>query len=318
MRAVVTGVTGQDGHYLSQLLDSEGYEVFGIVRHTSSAPKVPDCVRPIGGDITDPAITKTIADLKPDEIYNLAAMSHVGKSFECPVSTFNINAVGAINVLEAARQSGAALYQASTSELFGIEEPPQNELTPFHPRSPYGVAKAAAFYAVQNYREAYDVFACNGILFNHESPLRGHNFVTQKVCTGVARIFHGLQRYIELGNLDATRDWGHAEDYVRGMWLMLQQDRPDDYVLATGESHSIRELVEFAFGLIGIFDWKSHVIIDDAHRRPSEVPDLRGDPSKAEIILHWKRKYDFEALIIEMVEKAIEREKPDELQSIAA
>lgn len=303
-RAVITGVTGQDGYYLSNLLTSLGYEVFGLIRHTSQKPLISQFITPIEGDITDPSTSDKIARLEPDEIYNLAAMSHVGHSFECPVSTFNINAIGAINMLEAAKNCGAKFYQASTSELFGISSPPQNEETRFHPRSPYGVAKAAAHYATINYREAYGLYSCCGILFNHESPRRGYNFVTQKVCTGVANIFLGKQKVIELGNLDAIRDWGHAKDYVRGMHLMLQQDSADDYVLATGESHSIRDLLDVAFSCIGIQDWSNYVVISDSHKRPSEVPHLIGDPRKAIEKLGWSREYDFYQTIAEMVSAA--------------
>lgn len=307
-RAFVTGVTGQDGHYLSKLLLDKGYDVFGLVRRISGEPKIPEGVIPVCGDITDPKLINKIENIEPEEIYNLAAMSHVGNSFESPTSTFQINAIGAINVLEAARLCRSKFYQASTSELFGISDPPQSEKTPFHPRSPYGVSKIAAYWATVNYREAYGLYACNGILFNHESPLRGHNFVTQKVCTGVARIVRGKQKFIELGNLSAVRDWGHAEDYVNGMWLMMQQEVPDDYVLATGTCFSVEDLVKTAFSVLGISNWQDYVVHRTDLERPSEVPVLRGDPSKAIEELGWEIKHSFESIIEEMVMMAYKRE----------
>ena len=306
MKAFVTGVTGQDGHYLCDFLVSRGYEVYGLVRRSSQPRRIPENITVVPGDVTDAGFTETISDIKPQEIYNLAAMSHVGDSFKMPRSTFEINALGTLNLLEAARNVKAKFYQASTSELFGISPPPQNEATPLHPRSPYGVAKLAAYWATINYREAYGLFACNGILFNHESPIRGEDFVTQKICRGVAAIVSGKQESIKLGNLDAKRDWGHAKDYVRGMWMMMQHYRPDDFVLATGRTHTVGEFCDVAFRHAGIDNWKDYVEIDAAFMRPSEVPALCGDPVKAETILGWKREYDFESLVKEMMDAALQ------------
>lgn len=310
MKAFITGVTGQDGHYLSDLLNEKGYEVFGLVRRTSQAKKIPANIVTVPGDVTDSGIIDLVSYINPDEIYNLAAMSHVGESFKIPQTTFQINAMGTLNLLEAAKKVNAKFYQASTSELFGISKPPQDESTPFHPRSPYGVSKLASFYSTVNYREAYGLFACNGILFNHESPIRGDDFVTQKVVKAVARMSgYGFEipdhLKLRLGNLDSKRDWGHAKDYVRGMWLMLQQETPDDYVLATGETHSIRELLDVCFSYIGIKDWTPYVESDASLFRPSEVPALCGNPAKAERILGWRREYTFHSLIKEMMHEAL-------------
>lgn len=306
MKALIAGVTGQDGHYLADLLNEKGYEVYGLVRRSAQPKSVPVNIKVIPGDVTDSGVTDLVEGM--DEVYNLAAMSHVGESFKIPRSTFAINALGTINLLEGARKYGSKFYQASTSELFGISLPPQNENTKFHPRSPYGVAKLAAYWSTVNYREAYGLFACNGILFNHESPIRGEDFVTQKICRGVARIEHGDTTPIRLGNLDAKRDWGHAKDYVRGMWQMLHHHKPDDYVLATGETHSIREFLDAAFQYIGIEDWAPYVVIDESFKRPSEVPELCGSPIKAEIILGWRRSYTFRSLVNEMMESALIKE----------
>ncbi len=308
-KAFITGLTGQDGFYLSEFLNAKGYEVHGLVRRTAQPKRIPPNVKVIAGDVTDPGVIRQVEDINPDEIYNLAAMSHVGESFKIPTATFETNALGTLYLLEAARRTHSRFYQASTSELFGISAPPQNETTKFHPRSPYGVAKLAAYWLTVNYREAYGLFACNGILFNHESPIRGEDFVTQKIVRGVADIVSGKRDHITLGNLDAKRDWGHAKDFVRGMWLMLQQDKPGDYVLATGETHSIRELLDLAFSHVGITDWSPYVKTDPKFLRPSEVPALWGDPSKARKELGWEPEYTFKSLIEEMVNAALSADR---------
>ena len=279
MKAFISGVSGQDGRYLTQYLQDQGYQVFGLVRRSSQERVLPEC-EIISGDVTDASIIDTILEIEPDEIYNLAAMSHVGESFKIPDYTFRVNALGTLNLLEAAKHTKAKFYQASTSELFGNSPPPQNEETKLHPRSPYGVSKLAAYWMTINYREAYGLKTYNGILFNHESPIRGEDFVTQKICKGVVDIFRGRKRYLTLGNLDAKRDWGHAEDYVRGMHLMMQNE-PGEYVLATGETHSVREFLDKAFSLCGM-DYEDYVKTDPKFMRPSEVPELCGDPSKME------------------------------------
>jgi GDPmannose 4,6-dehydratase len=304
MRAFITGLTGQDGHYLSKLLLSKGYEVYGLVRRTSQPKQVPD-VNVIEGDVTDPGIGNIIKKINPDEVYNLAAMSHVGESFKIPRTTFEINALGTLNILEAVKHTHSRFYQASTSELFGNSPPPQSEKTTFYPRSPYGAAKLASYWLTVNYRESYGLFACNGILFNHESPLRGKDFVTRKVCDGVAEIVQGKRSHITLGNLDAKRDWGHAEDFVYGMWLMLQQDMPDDFVLATGETRSIRDLLDAAFGYVGIQDWSPYVKTDKAFYRPADVDCLIGDATKAKTKLGWEPKHTFQSMIGEMIDHAL-------------
>lgn len=302
-RALITGVSGQDGFYLSELLQEKGYEVYGMVRRKSQPTNTPKGVEIVSGDVTDPGIKDIILDIKPDEIYNLAAMSFVWESFKTPKSTFDINAVGTLNVLEAARALDCKVYQASTSELYGSSPPPQNENTPFHPRSPYGVSKLAAHWLAINYREAYNLYVCLGVLFNHESPRRGMEFVTQKVCHGIADIMSGKTDKLVLGNLDAIRDWGHAKDYVRGMWMMMQQPEPDDYVLATGRGLTIRDLLETAFGMVGL-DWREFVEVDEKFFRPAEVHALIGDASKMESI-GWTREYTFETMIKEMLENAL-------------
>lgn len=302
MKAFITGVTGQDGRYLSDLLIEKGYEVYGLVRRSSQPREVPS-VNVIEGDVTDPGITDVIAKISPDEIYNLAAMTHVGGSFGIPSYTFEVNAKGTLNVLEGAKKCGAKFYQASTSELFGTSPAPQSEKTPFYPRSPYGVSKLAAYWLVVNYRESYGIHAVNGILFNHESPLRGDDFVTQKVCKAVAEIKYGTRKKVKLGNLDAKRDWGHAKDFVKGMWLMLQKT-PDDFVLATGETRTVREMVRYAFSLCDL-DYKEFVEIDPSLFRPAEIPILLGDSSKARKELGWEPEYNFHSLIEEMLEHAI-------------
>ena len=304
MKAFITGLTGQDGRYLSELLLNKGYRVHGLTRRTAQSKVIPSGVIVHEGDVTDPTIKDLIQDIQPDEVYHLAAMSHVGESFKIPKTTFEINAIGTLNVLEGAKSTGSRFYQASTSELFGSTPPPQNEKSPFHPRSPYGISKLAAYWLTVNYREAYGLYACNGILFNHESPIRGVDFVTRKVCQAVARIKFGLQRYIFLGNLDARRDWGHAKDFVEAMWLVMQQPGPDDYIVATGESRSVRELLTEAFRYIGIEDWSGFVKQDKDYIRPADVGSLIGDSSRIGA-LGWKPEYSFESLIKEMMESEI-------------
>jgi GDPmannose 4,6-dehydratase len=317
-RALITGVTGQDGSYLAELLLEKGYEVHGVVRRSSSmnrsridhlehsSPSDHDATRFVlhYGDMTDSGgLNRLVMTVEPDEIYNLAAQSQVHISFEQPEYTGNTDGLGTTRLLEAIRATGhgTRFYQASTSEMFGSTPPPQNEQTPFHPRSPYGVAKVYAHWMTVNYREAYDMFACSGILFNHESPRRGENFVTRKVTRGVAAIVAKRSSKLRLGNLESKRDWGHAKDYVEAMWLMLQQDKPDDYVIATGVQWTIRQLVELAFGLVGL-DWQNYVEVDKAYFRPSDVPDLRGDPSKARARLGWRPKITFPEMIREMLQ----------------
>jgi len=312
MRAFITGVTGQDGYYLSKLLLDKGYEVYGLVRRTAQAKDIPEGINVVAGDVTDPNVIEEVVNIKPDEIYNLAAMSFVWESFKIPKTTFDINALGALNMLEAAVRCDAKLYQASTSELYGASPPPQNEKTPFHPRSPYGVSKLAAYWLTVNYRESYSLFACNGILFNHESPKRGIEFVTQKVadfCGGL-KCLRDKNSYfaqfpkLKLGNLDAIRDWGHAKDFVEGMWLIMQQEEPDDYVLSTGEGRTIRQLLDVAFAHIGINDWTPYVEIDKELYRPAEVEALIGNADKAHKI-GWKPHYTFEKMIGEMIDAKI-------------
>jgi GDPmannose 4,6-dehydratase len=301
MKAFITGVTGQDGYYLTKFLQSRNYDVVGLARRVSTRIELPDCDI-IEGDITDAtAIAKIVARVKPQEIYNLAAQSHVGESFKCPGHTWDVNARGALNVLEAAKDVGAAFYQASTSELFGSVSPPQSESAGFHPRSPYAIAKLAAYWATINYREAYRMRTANGILFNHESPRRGKDFVTQKVCQHAASVKKGNKEKLKLGNLEAKRDWGHAQDYVHAMWLALQVG--GEYVVATGENFTVRELCEVAYSSVG-HNWKNWVVTDKEFVRPAEVPDLRGNPRKMEA-LGWKREYDFYSLITEMVDHAL-------------
>lgn len=309
VKAFITGVTGQDGHYLSELLLSKGYDVYGLVRRSAQPRSIPHGIRVVEGDITDPAVSQTISRLDPQEIYHLAAMSHVGESFNIPRTTFEINAIGTIHVLEGAKACGSKFYQASTSELFGSSKPPQSEETYFHPRSPYGVSKIAAYWLTVNYREAYGLYACNGILFNHESPIRGEDFVTRKVCKYVARLKNWKphkEPFIPLclGNLDAKRDWGHAADFVEAMWLILQQEKPSDYVVATGEVRSVRDLLDTAFKCVGIDDWSPYVTTDKKYLRPSDVDCLIGDASKIRA-LGWKPKYTFNQMIKEMVDSEI-------------
>jgi GDPmannose 4,6-dehydratase len=314
-RAIITGITGQDGSYLAELLLSKGYAVTGVIRR-SSAPNLWRIehlldrldLRP--ADLLDQlSIIRVIESVKPHEFYNLAAMSFVPASWDQPMLTGEFNAQGVTRVLEAIRQvdSSIRLYQASSSEMFGkVREVPQTELTPFYPRSPYGVSKVYGHYITVNYRESYGLYACSGILFNHESPRRGLEFVTRKVTDGVARVKLGLSESLSLGNLDAYRDWGFAGDYVRAMWLMLQQDQADDYVIATGVAHSVRDLVETAFGHAGL-DWQRHVRLDPALLRPAEVEHLIGDATKARTKLGWTPEVDFTRLVKMMVDADLER-----------
>src|SRR4051794_3802174 len=314
-RAVITGITGQDGSYLAELLLDQGYEVTGVVRRSSSPnlwriEHLLDRIQLRPADLLDQlSLMRIIADVRPQEFYNLAAMSFVPASWDQPMLTGEFNSQGVIRCLEAIRQvdSSIRFYQASSSEMFGkVREVPQTELTPFYPRSPYGVSKVFGHYITVNYRESYNLFACSGLLFNHESPRRGLEFVTRKVTDGVARIKLGLTDTLALGNLDAKRDWGFAGDYVRAMWSMLQQDRPDDYVIATGISHSVRDLVEVAFGHVGL-DWRKHVTLDPKLIRPAEVEHLIGDSTKARTELAWQPSVDFAGLIGMMVDADLER-----------
>ncbi len=326
--AIITGITGQDGSYLSELLLSKGYEVHGLIRrHSTPCTERIDHIDDKNfylhyGDVTDSlCLTNLLRDIQPDEFYNLAAQSHVGISFEVPEYTAEATGVSALKILEAIRQNkiGTKFYQASTSELFGglPNTAPQSETTPFHPRSPYAAAKLYAYWITVNYRETYGMFACNGILFNHESPRRGVEFVTRKITLAIAKICAGLQDKLSLGNMDAKRDWGFAKDYVEGQWLILQQDKPDDFVLATGETRTVREFVEAAFAEVGIqIEWRGTgvdekgycsrtgkllVDVNPKFFRPAEVDLLLGDPSKAERVLGWKRKTSFSELVKMMV-----------------
>jgi GDPmannose 4,6-dehydratase len=326
-KALITGITGQDGSYLAELLLAKGYEVFGIVRRSSSFntdriehiyqdPHEQNVrLRMFYGDLNDASsLNKILRDLQPDEIYNLGAQSHVRVSFDVPEYTAEITALGAVRLLEAIRDLGLKpkFYQASSSELYGkVLEVPQTEKTPFYPRSPYACAKAYAYHITVNYRESYDLFACNGILFNHESERRGETFVTRKITRAATRIKLGLQDSLFLGNLDAKRDWGHAKDYVEAMWLMLQQEQAADYVIATGEQHSVQEFVEETFGLLDL-DWQKYVKIDPRYFRPAEVETLLGDASKARRELGWEPKISFKELVGLMVEsdlKLAQRER---------
>ena len=314
-RAVITGITGQDGSYLAELLLARGYEVVGVTRRLST-PNHWRIAHLLGrielrsADLLDQlSFIRLVDEVRPHEVYNLAAMSFVPASWEQPLLTGEYNAQGVTRVLESIRQVDTSIrvYQASSSEMFGkVRETPQTELTPFYPRSPYGVSKVFAHYVTVNYRESYDLFAVSGILFNHESPRRGLEFVTRKVTDGVARIKLGLAETLPLGNLDARRDWGFAGDYVRAMWMMLQQDRPDDYVIATGVSRSVRELVRIAFAHAGL-DWREHVRTDPALLRPAEVDHLIGNPAKAEAGLGWRPSIDFEGLVRMMVDADVAR-----------
>ena len=322
--ALITGITGQDGSYLAEFLLKKGYEVYGIIRRSSSFntgridpiyqdSHVPNTrLRLIYGDLNDASsLNKILRMIKPNEIYNLGAQSHVRVSFDIPEYTGEVTGLGAVRLLEAVRESGLRpkFYQAASSEMFGkVQEIPQKETTPFYPRSPYGAAKAYAYWMTVNYREAYNLFACNGILFNHESPRRGETFVSRKITKAAARIKLALQHELYLGNLDAKRDWGFAGDYVQAMWSMLQQDEPDDYVIATGETHTVRELLDLAFGHLDL-DWKPYVKIDPKYYRPTEVDVLIGDASKAKRKLGWEPKVTLRELITMMVESDFAEEK---------
>jgi GDPmannose 4,6-dehydratase len=322
-RALITGITGQDGSYLAELLLAKGYEVHGLVRRSSSFnterleriyqdPHVSDYrLRLVYGDLDDASsLNRALRTVKPDEIYNLGAQSHVRVSFDVPEYTASTVGLGTLRLLESIRESGldktVRFYQASSSEMYGAAKPPQDESTPFEPRSPYACAKVFAHQIAQNYREAYGMFIACGILFNHESPRRGIPFVTRKITRAAARIKHGLDKKLYLGNLDAKRDWGFAGDYVEAMWRMLQQEKPDDYVVATGQSHSVRECLDVAFGTLGI-DWKPYVEIDPRYFRPTEVDHLLGDAAKARRVLGWEPKITFKQLI-EMMVKADEED----------
>jgi len=314
-RALITGITGQDGSYLAEFLLEQGYEVYGIVRRASTETferirHVKERLTLVQADLTDQmSLADVLAEVRPREVYNLAAQSFVPTSWKQPILTGDVTALGVTRMLEAIRMVDRDIrfYQASSSEMFGhVRETPQRETTPFYPRSPYGVAKVYGHWITVNYRESYGMFAVSGILFNHESPRRGLEFVTRKVTDGVARIRHGLASELRLGNLDARRDWGFAGDYVRAMWLMLQQDAPDDYVIATGETHTVREMCEIAFARVGL-DWQQHVVQDPAFYRPAEVHLLLGDASKARQKLGWEPRYTFRQLIEMMVDADMER-----------
>ena len=315
-KALITGVSGQDGSYLAELLLEKGYEVHGLLRRASTfnTHRLDGIYRDPHeagvrffmhyGDLSDSgSLINLIRDLEPDEIYNLGAQSHVKVSFDIPEYTADVTGLGTIRILEALQAAGsnARFYQASSSEMFGSSPPPQDEDTPFHPRSPYGVAKMFAYWTTVNYRESYGIFATNGILMNHESPRRGETFVTRKITRAVARIQAGLQDELYLGNLDACRDWGYAPEYVEAMWMMLQHDEPDDFVIATGESHSIREFAKLAFARVGL-DWEHYVRVDTRYYRPAEVDFLRGNSAKAKRILGWEPRTSFRKLVELMVD----------------
>ena len=318
-RALITGITGQDGPYLAELLLSKGYKVYGLTRrlsipNTENISDLLDKMEFISGDLLDQgSLQDAIEESQPDEVYNLAAQSFVKASWDQPVLTGEFTALGATRMLEAIRivNKKIKFYQASSSEMFGkVVEVPQRETTRFYPRSPYGVAKAYAHYMTVNYRESYDMFACSGILFNHESPRRGIEFVTRKITNAVARIHLGKQKVLELGDLRPKRDWGFAGDYVEAMWLMLNYKQPDDYVVATGETHSVEEFVELAFGVVGIKDWKKYVKANHPkHMRPAEVEHLIGDATKARSVLGWQPKTSFPQLVEMMVKADLERER---------
>jgi GDPmannose 4,6-dehydratase len=316
-RALITGITGQDGSYLAEFLLAKGYEVHGLVRRSSSfntgrIDPIRDRLHLHYGDLVDStSLHAVIGTVQPHEVYNLAAQSHVRVSFEMPEYTCDVTAAGVGRLLEALRVSGvkARFYQASSSELYGkVVETPQTEKTPFHPRSPYAAAKAYGFYLTQNYREAYDMFCSNGLLFNHESPRRGENFVTRKITRAVGRIAAGTQKKLALGNIDSKRDWGFAGDFVEAMWHMLQLERPDDFVVATGETHSVREFLDLAFGRVNL-DWKDFVVTDERFMRPAEVDLLLGDPTKAKKAFGWTPKVTFRQLVEMMVDADVELAK---------
>lgn len=309
-KALITGITGQDGSYLAEFLLTKGYKIYGMVRRSSVekwdriAHILPQ-IELIQGDLTDPSsLDEAVKISQPDEVYNLGAQSFVPASWNQPILTAEVDSIGVTRILESIRKQkpDARFYQASSSEMFGkVRDIPQNEKTPFYPRSPYGVAKAYGHFITVNYRESYDLFACSGILFNHESPRRGLEFVTRKVSCGVAKIKLGLEKNLRMGNLDAKRDWGFAGDYVQAMWLMLQQSEPDDYVIATGETHTVKELVQIAFETVGL-QWEDHVVSDPLFFRPAEVDLLIGDPGKAKSKLKWNHGVTFKELVRIMVE----------------
>jgi GDPmannose 4,6-dehydratase len=319
-KALITGITGQDGSYLAELLLDKGYEVYGVIRRSSSfnTGRIDHIyqdphergarLKLIFGDLNDSSsLNRILRDVSPDEIYNLGAQSHVRVSFDIPEYTGEITGLGVVRLLDAIRETGIAtkLYQASSSEMYGkVHAIPQNEETPFHPRSPYGCAKVYGYWIARNYRESYGMFVSNGILFNHESPRRGETFVTRKITRALARIKAGLQEKLYLGNLDAKRDWGYAPDYVEAMWLMMQQETADDFVIATGETHTVREFIEEAFSLVGM-DWKPYVEIDPKYFRPAEVDLLIGDASKAKKLLNWEPRVRFKELVKIMVDADI-------------
>lgn len=313
--AFITGITGQDGSYLAEFLLEKGYDVYGMVRRASThnferIEHILDKIHIVNGDLADQSsLTTLLKEIQPDEIYNLAAQSYVHGSWFEPITTGEFTALGVLRLLEAMRQETpkAKFYQASSSEMFGLVAPPQNEKTVFHPRSPYAVSKVFGHYITINYRESYGLFAVSGILFNHESPRRGIEFVTRKITDGVAQIKLGLSENIHLGNLDARRDWGYAGDYVKAMWLMLQQDKPDDYVIGTGVNHSVREFTEAAFKAAGISDFEKYVKIDPKYIRPAEVNDLKADASKAKNKLGWQPETNFDDLVKMMVEADLKK-----------
>lgn len=322
-KAFITGITGQDGSYLAEFLLNKGYKVYGLTRRTSTQnfARIAHIIHDenlelVSGDLIDQhSLTNALKDIQPDEVYNLAAQSFVKASWDQPVLTGEFTALGVVRVLEAVRFAcpKARFYQASSSEMFGkVQAVPQKEDTPFYPRSPYGVAKVYGHWITVNYRESFDMFAVSGILFNHESPRRGLEFVTRKIANAVARVKLGKQDYVELGNLEAKRDWGYAKDYVEAMWLMLQQDTPEDYVIATGETHSVQEFLELSCKFAGIEDWKSIWKHNPKYDRPAEVDLLIGDPSKAQEKLGWKTSVDFEGLVKLMVESELEKEAKTE------
>jgi GDPmannose 4,6-dehydratase len=323
--ALITGITGQDGSYLAEFLLEKGYRVYGMVRRSSTInieriSHLLDDIQLIAGDLLDQnSLHNAVVQSGADEIYNLAAQSFVATSWSQPDLTGEFTALGVTRMLEAARMVNPNIrfYQASSSEMFGLTPPPQCEASPFHPRSPYGVAKVYGHYITANYRESYDMFACSGILFNHESPRRGLEFVTRKVSNSVARIKLGLQEELKMGNLDAERDWGFAGDYVEAMWMMLQEERAEDYVIATGESHTVRELVEVAFDHVGL-DYRDYVRLDPKLLRPAEVHSLRGDSTKAQAVLGWRPKTSFRELIVMMVEADLEQNKQNPRAMYAA
>jgi len=316
-KALITGISGQDGSYLAELLLDKGYEVYGLVRRLSlenydRIEHIREKIKFISGDLNDQtSLDEAIRQVKPDEVYNLAAQSFVPASWKQPILTAEVTALGVLKLLEAIRKNkpDTKFYQASSSEMFGrVREVPQKETTPFYPRSPYGVAKTFAHYITVNYRESYNIFACSGICFNHESPRRGLEFVTRKITDGAVRIKLGLAKELRMGNLEAKRDWGFAGDFVEAMWLMLQQDQPDDYVIATGETHSVKEFIEAAFAYLNL-DWQRYVVVDKEFYRPAEVDLLIGDATKARSKLGWKPKVNFRQLVEMMVQEDLKRLK---------